>query len=158
MTDRYSIALVRDGRHEPAEIELVEEASGRIRLILRGAGLKVEAESDDSFSALQDVRRVLEKDGLAAYCYGSSRNVYPSGMSRSMGDGRRAYRLSLGNQGRMADLVDIFTAGSDIQLATVREQEEFVQLWIDSLRKKSRQAEPGATDNPDDAQRLREDH
>jgi hypothetical protein len=71
MADIYSIALVRAGRHEPATIEVIEEASGRIRLIFRGADLNLEAESDDCFSALQDVRRVLKKDELAAYCYGS---------------------------------------------------------------------------------------
>jgi hypothetical protein len=136
MADIYSIALVRAGRHEPATIEVIEEASGRIRLIFRGADLNLEAESDDCFSALQDVRRVLKKDELAAYCYGSSRNVFPSGLSRSMGDGRKAYKLSLGKQGRMADLVDIFAVGPDIELASVEDQEEFFQQWIASLGKK----------------------
>ena len=122
MQETYAIALVGRGRHEPAEIEVIEHDTGRVRLLLRAGLLTAEAESDDCFSALQDIRRVLEEDGLAAYCYGSSRNVFPSGMSRSMGGGRKAYRLSLGKQGRMADLVDIFTAGPDIELVSVEEE------------------------------------
>jgi hypothetical protein len=53
-----------------------------------------------------------------------------------MGDGRKAYKLSLGKQGRMADLVDIFAVGPDIELASVEDQEEFFQQWIASLGKK----------------------
>ena len=41
-----------------------------------------------------------EAAGFLLECYGASRTVYPSGMSLSMGGGRRAYRLALGRPGR----------------------------------------------------------
>jgi hypothetical protein len=36
----------------------------------------------------------------------------------------------------MADLVDIFTAGPDIELVSVEEQQRFFRQWIDSLGRK----------------------
>jgi len=136
MANTYTIELVRDQKREPAEIEVFEEKSGQSKLTLRVSEKKWEAVADDCFSALQGIRRMLERDALAIYCYGSSRHVFPSGMSRTMGDGRKAYRLSLGQPGRLADLVDIFTVGSDIELASVEEQEIYFRQWIASLGKR----------------------
>ena len=65
--------------------------------------------------------------------YGGSRNVFPSGMSRDMGSGLKAYRLTLGSTGRLEDLVGIFETGPGIEPATVDEQRAFFREWVSSI-------------------------
>ena len=83
----------------------------------------------DYFTALGLIRRDLEADGWLLSCYGTSRNVYPSGMARDMGLGLKAYRLHLGQHARKEDLVDIFTTGPDVDPASVDDQETFLKEW-----------------------------
>jgi hypothetical protein len=60
----------------------------------------------DLFEALADLRQSLEEQGIRLFCNGARTDVWPSGMSRSMSGGRKAYVLRLGTHAR--DLVDIF--------------------------------------------------
>jgi hypothetical protein len=46
-------------------------------------------------------------------------------MIRSMGSGEQVYRLQLGCQAKMEDLVPIFDSDPEIIPASVEEQEEF---------------------------------
>lgn len=87
----------------------------------------------DYFSALCSIRRVLELEGGLLHCYGASRNVYPSPMSRDMGGGIKAFKLHLGLQAKLSDLVSIFDSGADMSPATVDEQERFHKEWLASL-------------------------
>lgn len=90
------------------------------------------AEAEDYFEALQIIRRrILEPRGLIPICYGASLNVWPSGMSRDMGRGRKAYKKELGAPA--TDLVGIFEVGPDVIPATVARQEEFHSDWIASI-------------------------
>lgn len=104
-----------------------------VKVTLRFSGKEITSSDQDYFSAMCAIRRVLEQDGALLRCYGASRNVYPSGMSRSMGGGVKAYKLSMGSQAKLADLVSIFDTGPDITPATVAEQEHFFQDWLKSL-------------------------
>ena len=91
------------------------------------------ASSQDFFSALVELRAILEKTGSYLRCAGTCREVYPSGMARGMGSGRKAYRLTLGKQARTADLVDIFS-DIDCPPCSIQEQEQFFHEWLSSLR------------------------
>jgi hypothetical protein len=104
-----------------------------IKLALRFANRKVVFSADDYFSAMCSIRLELEQDGLLLNCYGASRNVRPSPMSIDMGAGEKAYRLKLGEQAHIVDLVSIFDSGPDVEPVTVDAQEAFFNSWIASL-------------------------
>jgi hypothetical protein len=120
----------------PAKLSMWEEDPDDIdlvRLSLRYAGGEITKSADGWFSAMSDVRRELENNGLLLKLYGASRNVYPSPMSRSMGGGHKAYKLQMGQPAKQSDLVSIFGVGPDIDLASVDEQEQFYRDWLKSL-------------------------
>lgn len=94
----------------------------------------VEAEANDYFDALCNIRLKLEKERLIPFCYGASLNVYPSGMGRDMGRGLKAYKLAVGKHTRREDLVDIFSAGTDVVPAFVSLQKEFFDEWSRSIK------------------------
>jgi len=103
-------------------------------LALAFEGRDYRASGDDYFDALCGIREELELLGVRPMCYGASRTAYPSGMGRSMGiRGLKIYKLAMGKPARMADLVNIFDAGEDVQPATVAEQAEYYQNWLSSL-------------------------
>ncbi len=66
-------------------------------------------------------------------CKGCCKNVYPSGMILSMGEGRKAYELELGKQAKMDSLVDIFAPCLSQEYAIIMAQEEFYKTWLESL-------------------------
>jgi hypothetical protein len=90
-------------------------------------------DGDGEFKALIELRRELSKVGLVPLCAGARRDVFPSGMSRSMGGGRKAYVTKPGLRPNSKDLVDIFDEDHD-NIAGVDEQAAFHREWIDSLR------------------------
>src|SRR5438046_1364478 len=75
----------------------------------------ISVQASDYLEALCQIRLQLEAQQMQLLCYGASKNVYPSGMARGMGQGLRAYKLTIGKHATMADLVDIFATGTDIQ-------------------------------------------
>ena len=91
-------------------------------------------ESTDCFEALVEIRRELDGEGIKLLCYGSCKDVRPSGMSRDMGGGVKAYRHTLGRKPGMNDLVHIFETGPDVIPVSVREQEDFWQAWVKWLK------------------------
>jgi len=91
-------------------------------------------EGDDLFSALIALRRELEPSGGRLLCAGSRRDVYPSGMSRSMGSARQAYLIKLGEPATV--LVDIFDRADARDVGTIDEQSAYKTRWATSLREK----------------------
>jgi hypothetical protein len=92
----------------------------------------VEAEASDLFAALCQVRRQLEARDVVLCCAGARRDVWPSGMARDMGQGLKAYQLSLPRTAERPPLVGIFDPASSEDVGTVAEQEAFAQAWRDS--------------------------
>lgn len=135
--DRRPIAAIAaDGSIQSGELAIRDEAAtdpDRVELILNLAGRQFRAAAADGFEALILLRLELEPLGLALVCWGASLQVYPSEMSRSMGIGDSAYRLTLGQFARAADRVNIFESGPGLVVATVAEQEDFSRAWFDSL-------------------------
>lgn len=50
-----------------------------------------------------------------------------------MGVGRLAYKLYLGSQTKMADLIDIFDCDEDLEFVSINEQVNFYEDWLKSL-------------------------
>ena len=95
----------------------------------------VEATGVDLFDSLRNLRATLEEDGIRILCAGARADVYPSGMSRTMSDGRKAYTLKLGLVAQRNDLVDIFSYASPREVGTVAEQRRFHEQWISSIKR-----------------------
>ena len=101
LTARYSRASVMDERRQldvlgsdgthTVDVTIATEPPLRVRLDFPDGHLD-HAEGPDLFEALQAVRRRLEDAGMLLCCQGARADVFPSGMSRQMGGGRRAYR------------------------------------------------------------------
>ncbi|AZG13241.1 hypothetical protein [Cupriavidus pauculus] len=89
----------------------------------------IEALEGDYFEAFCEIRKALEKENIVPFCYGASLNVYPSAMARQMGEGLRAYRLTMGVPSSQDQLVQIFDQGPDIIPASVSQQEHFYREW-----------------------------
>ncbi|MBD7923494.1 hypothetical protein [Xanthomonas bonasiae] len=137
MLATHHIALLRESASLAATLvqSLIEvgddESACRLELSFKDGD--VLGTGPDFFEALLSLRRQLEPKGLLLFVYGASRNVWPSGMSRSMGLGVKAYRMTKGKQALTRDLVDIFATGSDVEPVTIAEQEQFRNEWFASL-------------------------
>ena len=98
---------------------------------------KLHGTGTDFFDAFCSIRKQLATSGIFPVCYGASRNVYPSGMTRDMGDGLQAYRLYVGKSARLEDIVDIFDTGEDVEVATVEAQQAFADAWLNRYIKRA---------------------
>lgn len=101
---------------------------------LSSEGILESATGTDYFESFCEIRRKLIQDGMYPLCYGASRNVWPSGMARDMGQGLRAYQLTIGQPGSRENLVGIFESGSDIDPVSPDDQKAFAMQWIASLQ------------------------
>ena len=133
MTETVSMRLVGGSDGERATFE-VSDVGNRCLLTCRYRDKTISAEAADFFDALVSIRRQLQPEGLMPYCYGASLNVFPSGMARDMGQGLRAYKLTMGKHARTTDLVDIFDEGTDVVPVDVDAQEQFYRDWLESPR------------------------
>jgi hypothetical protein len=124
--------LASDGTTKECTIEFVSNNS---RLVLSGAEFSpIAVEGADLFESLIKLRLALEPDGFKVLCAGARKDVHPSGMSRQMSGGRKAYIHRFGSHSSPADLVDIFDDVDVEHVGTVLQQEEFQRKWIDSLK------------------------
>jgi hypothetical protein len=133
MTETFSVRLVGGSDGERATFE-INDVKNRCLLTCRYRDKTISSDATDFFEALVSIRRQLQADGLAPYCYGASLNVFPSGMARDMGQGLKAYKLTLGKHAKSADLVDIFDEGTGVAPADVDAQEQFYRDWLGSPR------------------------
>ena len=96
-------------------------------------GRALVAEGDDYFDCLTAVRRTLESEGAILLCQGARRDVWPSGMARSMAAGLKAYVLVNRRPPTPDDLVDIFDPAEPGDVGTVTEQERVRDEWFASI-------------------------
>ena len=78
------------------------------------------------------MRKKLELKNIYLLCNASVINVYPSGMQKEFG-GTKAYKLQMGKQATLSDVVDIFDYDSELKIGSVKEQKEFFESWIESF-------------------------
>ena len=95
-------------------------------------GRTLMADGGDYFECLVAVRHRLEREGALLLCQGARRNVWPSGMARSMGAGLKAYVLVNGRPPTTDDLVEIFDPAERDDVGTVAEQERARDEWFAS--------------------------
>lgn len=131
--EQYTVpVIIPDGQRAEGVFSLNAEGQN-VRLSLEFLGRKLTATASDYFEAMVGIRRELERDDIFLNCYGSSKNVYPSGMGRDMGKGLKAYRMTLGKRARMVDLVFIFDTGEDVETVTISEQKSFFESWLNEI-------------------------
>jgi hypothetical protein len=128
---QYQVQLVGPSNALASGTFLYDEHADQNRksLTLHYPDGEITVAASDFFDALCDIRTRLEANGWRPVCYGSSRNVYPSGMCRDMGRGLKAYRLKLGRVPTVDDLVPIFETGPDVEPSSVQEQRRFWDEW-----------------------------
>ncbi len=99
---------------------------------LTADGINESASSNDYFDTFAKIRKRLAGKSIYPLCYGASKDIWPSGMSRDMGQGLKAYRLVLGKKAR--ELYNIFETGDDIDPVHPDIQKEFAEKWFESLK------------------------
>ena len=129
----FDIEIINNGKIEKNKLFLLE--------IEDEINLKIEIErtiyfskSDNIFDSVVELRKKLELNNIYLLCNASAINVYPSGMQKEFG-GTKAYKLEMGKQATLSDVVDIFDYDSELKIVSVKEQEEFYENWIESLSK-----------------------
>lgn len=124
-----------DGSIKECLVEYDQTAPWRLRLF--GLNLKQrEFEGTDLFEALVALRRELEAVNAQLLCAGARPDVFPSGMSRAMGDGRKAYITRPGQPAFRTDLVDILDDAELDAVGTIEEQTAFHERWVEALRQR----------------------
>lgn len=86
---------------------------------------------DDYFNRPVELRLKVERQGHRLLCAGCRPEVWPSGMSRDMGGGRKAYVHCRGYP--TEHLVDIFDPAATEAVGTVQQQRDFIADWLESL-------------------------
>ncbi len=131
--EKYTISLVcSDGSEYPSVFQF-DDGADECMLRLTFDDREYSAAEEDYFAALCIIREQIEDIGMRPKCYGAHVAAYPSGMSRNMGQGLKIYKLTLGQRGRMDDLVHIFDVGDDVVPATVVDQQAYFERWCRSL-------------------------
>lgn len=131
MIEREIFLRKANGTTTPA-IVMRKENDATCWLHLVGEGIDETSTSSDYFESFANIRRRLARRNIFPLCYASSRNVWPSGMARDMGQGLVAYKLKTGCTAE--ELVDIFDNAQDIEPVTPKEQAEFSKAWLKSLK------------------------
>lgn len=114
--------------------EEAPDAPDAVRLELSFEARAFSADSDEGyFEALSRIRQVIEPEGYRILCFGASKGVYPSRMSRTMGAGDKAYKLEMSRAATMKDIVSIFDMDDSVVPVTLREQQAYFEEWLASL-------------------------
>lgn len=90
-------------------------------------------DGEDLYAAFNHLRTWLDKSKSKLLCNGARVDVTPSGMSRGMGGGRKAYIIRIGKPALREDLVDIFDYASPDKIGSLDEQKEYYERWVSSL-------------------------
>ena len=129
----HTVHLIGGEDDETAVVTATSPGRDWCSITITYRGKTLQADATDYFKALQEIRGLMEADGLIPFCYGASLNVYPSGMSRDMAQGMVAYRTTFGRSTTREDLVRIFDEGADVIPSYVTQQREFHEKWIRSF-------------------------
>lgn len=129
----FEINIINNGKIEKNKLFL-SEIEDEINLKIEIERTIYFSKSDNIFDSVVELRKKLELNNIYLLCNASAINVYPSGMQKEFG-GTKAYKLQMGKQALLIDVVDIFDYDSELKIGSVKEQEEFYKNWIESLRK-----------------------
>ena len=129
----FDIEIINNGKIEKNKLFLLE-FEDEIKLKIEIERTIYSSKSDNIFDSVVELRKKLELKNIYLLCNASVINVYPSGMQKEFG-GTKAYKLQMGKQATLSDVVDIFDYDNGLKIGSVKEQEEFFESWIESLRK-----------------------
>lgn len=124
VVETHKITCIKNGQEKDACIELSKNQY-LVGITFSLENLQLKKAGENYFDTLVELRRELEKLNIKLLCKGCCRNVYPSAMILSMGEGRKAYTLTYGEQAKTETLVDIFTPCLMEEYATVKQQADF---------------------------------
>ena len=127
----FDIEIINNGKIEKNKLFL-SEIEDEINLKIEIERTIYFSKSDNIFDSVVELRKKLELNNIYLLCNASVINVYPSGMQKEFG-GTKAYKLQMGKQAVLADVVDIFDYDSELKIGSVKEQEEFFESWIESF-------------------------
>ena len=129
----FDIEIINNGKIEKNKLFL-SEIENEINLKIEIERTIYFSKSDNIFDSVVELRKKLELNNIYLLCNASAINVYPSGMQKEFG-GTKAYKLQMGKQATLNDVVDIFDYDNELKIGSVKEQEEFYESWLESLRK-----------------------
>ena len=129
----FDIEIINNGKIEKNKLFL-SEIEDEINLKIEIERTIYFSKSDNIFDSVVELRKKLELKNIYLLCNASVVNIYPSPMQKDFG-GTKAYKLQMGKQATLSDVVDIFDYDSELKIGIVKEQEEFFESWIESLRK-----------------------
>ena len=129
----FEINIINNGKIEKNKLFL-SEIEDEINLKIEIERTIYFSKSDNIFDSIVELRKKLELNNIYLLCNASVINVYPSVMQKEFG-GTKVYKLQMGKQATLSDVVDIFDYDSELKIVSVKEQEEFFESWIESLRK-----------------------
>ena len=79
------VTLISGAGESAAGEFALDDSKSEYDLILRFLNNELRASESDYFETMCRLREQLEPFSLRPYCYGASKNVFPSGMGRDMG-------------------------------------------------------------------------
>ena len=126
-----NIEILNNGKVEKNKLFLLE-IEDKINLKIEIENMGYFSKSDNIFDSVVELRKKLELKNIYLLCNASVINVYPSGMQKEFG-GTKAYKLQMGKQATISDVVDIFDYDSELKIGSVKEQEEFFESWLESF-------------------------
>ena len=129
----FDIEIINNGKIEKNKLFL-SEIEDEINLKIEIERTIYFSKSDNIFDSVVELRKKLELNNIYLLCNASAINVYPSTMQKEFG-GTKAYKLQIGKQAFLTDVVDIFDYNNELKIGSVKEQEEFYENWIESLSK-----------------------
>jgi len=124
----FDIEIINNRKIEKNKLFLLE-FEDEIKLKIEIERTIYSSKSDNIFDSVVELRKKLELNNIYLLCNASVINVYPSTMQKEFG-GTKAYKLEMGKQATLSDVVDIFDYDSELKIVSVKEQEEFYENWI----------------------------
>jgi hypothetical protein len=132
--EEVTIPAIRGGLSVAVRVRFAAGDEACFVQVSSGEDVNARGEARDLFAALTLARRELEAMGVQLACNGARLDVWPSGMLRQAGYGRRAYVLTMPPTAARPSTVDIFEPAPESSvLATVDEQHEWFRRYWDSV-------------------------
>ena len=129
----FEINIINNGKIEKNKLFLLE-IEDEINLKIEIKNVIYFSKGDNIFDSIVELRKKLESKDIYLLCNASVVNIYPSPMQKDFG-GTKAYKLQMGKQAVLADVVDIFDYNSELKIGSVEEQKKFYENWLKSLVK-----------------------
>lgn len=91
-------------------------------------------ENDVIYFAMEELHRLLDSKGIKLLCNCFRKDVHPSGMSLSMGQGVLAYEMEMGKPGeKLVNIFDTVFLENAGMIGTCEEQDAYQEQWFGSL-------------------------